>query len=103
VDGMIRAFYGQSIREKILKEPTVHPIILYHGTKDNRFEKIFNTEIWSMNRQYVHLRENTASRKKGKSILLKKNAFQACVNEVSFYKKIKFIYLNLYLIYVKIL
>jgi putative RNA 2'-phosphotransferase len=60
--GKIRALYGHSVKEKIMKEPTKPPDVLYHGTAHKFINNIFAVGLISKGRQYVHLSEdvNTA-------------------------------------------
>ena len=57
-DGKIRALYGHSVKEKIMKEPTHPPDVLYHGTAHKFIKSIFATGLISKGRQYVHLSED---------------------------------------------
>jgi putative RNA 2'-phosphotransferase len=57
-DGKIRALYGHSTHEKIAKEPTRPPDILYHGTAPRFVGRIFEIGLIPKNRQYVHLSED---------------------------------------------
>ncbi|MDE6407806.1 MAG: RNA 2'-phosphotransferase, partial [Anaeroplasmataceae bacterium] len=51
----IRALYGHSIKEQIIKSPATPPLVLYHGTSHNALEKIIVEGLKPMQRQYVHL------------------------------------------------
>ena len=90
-DGKIRALYGHLVKEKIVKEPTKPPDVLYHGTARRFTQSIFDVGLVSKNRQYVHLLEdiNTAEtvgkRRDEKPTVLKINAKQAWDDGVLFY------------------
>lgn len=56
VDGQIRAIYGHNRRVKqVAYEPAEPPAILYHGTHAHVIEKIQESGLLPMERQYVHL------------------------------------------------
>ena len=57
-EGRIRAFYGQSIPMKILKEERMPPGILYHGTARRFLESIRQNGLLPQGRQYVHLSQD---------------------------------------------
>jgi len=59
----IQAIYGHSIPGKLLKEPTVPPQLLYHGTTIEIADLINNASIKRMQRQYVHLSVDIATAK----------------------------------------
>jgi len=54
-NGMIRACYGHSMAEKVLKVPMRPPEVLYHGTPRCAIESILKTGLQPRGRQYVHL------------------------------------------------
>lgn len=54
-NGKIRALYGHSIPQKIVKEPQSPPEILYHGTAQRFITGIKVKGLTPQNRQYVHL------------------------------------------------
>lgn len=54
----IKAVYGHSFKEKIKKLPVKPSCILYHGTTKQNANKILETGLKPMNRQYVHLSNN---------------------------------------------
>jgi len=89
----IRASYGHSIKDKILKKPVKPPKYLYHGTKEEMIINIFDKGLLPMQRQYVHLSENkedaiiVALRKTSKPILLKIESGKAYEQGVIFYKE----------------
>jgi putative RNA 2'-phosphotransferase len=90
-DGKIRALYGHSIKEKIMREPIKPPDVLYHGTARRFTQSIFDVGLVSKRRQYVHLSEDTntaetvGKRRDEKPIVLKINAKQAWDDGVLFY------------------
>lgn len=57
-DGRIRAFYGNSIPMKIVKEEKMPPDILYHGTARRFLKSIKENGLLPQNRQYVHLSQD---------------------------------------------
>jgi putative RNA 2'-phosphotransferase len=58
VDGKIRAYYGHSVPQPILRPPVEPPSILYHGTAPESAAIILEEGLKSMNRQHVHLSTN---------------------------------------------
>ncbi len=54
-NGKIRAFYGHSIPQKIVKEASEPPKILYHGTPVRFTGSIMKSGLLPNKRQYVHL------------------------------------------------
>ena len=57
-DGRIRAYYGHSMSDIIVKEACEPPQFLYHGTAHDKIELIKETGLRPMTRQYVHLSDN---------------------------------------------
>lgn len=51
----IRAFYGHSVEDRIVKEMTAPPGTLYHGTDPLTAQIILKQGLKPMTRQYVHL------------------------------------------------
>jgi putative RNA 2'-phosphotransferase len=51
----IRALYGHSTPQKLLKEPAAPPAILFHGTAPKTVALIRKEGLRPMGRQYVHL------------------------------------------------
>ena len=84
-DDKIRAYYGHSFKDRIIKLPTLPPEILYHGTSHEASEKILQEGLLPQARQYVHLSSdvptalNVGSRKDENPVLLKINA--SCANQ----------------------
>ena len=58
-NGKIRALYGHSIPQNIVKEPQSPPEILYHGTARRFIPAIKEKGLTPQNRQYVHLSVDT--------------------------------------------
>ena len=54
-DGRIRALYGHSTPQKLLRAPAPPPAILFHGTAPETAERIRREGLRPMARQYVHL------------------------------------------------
>lgn len=54
-DGRIRAYYGHSLNEKIVRKIAMPPRYLYHGTTPEAAELIVKEGLKPMTRQYVHL------------------------------------------------
>ncbi|MBQ4900402.1 RNA 2'-phosphotransferase [Paenibacillus sp. Marseille-P2973] len=92
LNGRIRAIYGHSIPQKIIKTAATPPSFLYHGTARHLVEQIFNDGLLPMERQYVHLSVdiNTANlvgkRKDTTPVLLKIQAEKASIEGVRFYQ-----------------
>ena len=57
-NGKIRAYYGHSVAQKVEREPSVPPSVLYHGTTPQAYKKIQKEGLKPMGRQYVHLSED---------------------------------------------
>lgn len=82
-DGRIRALYGHSVPQKIVKEAAVPPKVLYHGTARHLVETILAEGLRPMARQYVHMSadRDTANavgkRKDAQPVLLKIDAEKA--------------------------
>jgi putative RNA 2'-phosphotransferase len=54
-EGKIRALYGHSLPEKVLKVPGEPPAVLFHGTSSRLMKQIRHEGLKPMRRQYVHL------------------------------------------------
>jgi putative RNA 2'-phosphotransferase len=54
-EGRIRALYGHSTEERIVKEPATPPEVLFHGTAPRNVPVILRDGLKPMTRQYVHL------------------------------------------------
>lgn len=59
----IRALYGHSVEVKI-EEETAPPSKLYHGTSPDKLNRIMETGLKPMGRQYVHLSKNVEEAEK---------------------------------------
>lgn len=60
-DGKIRALYGHTTPQKIAKEASKPPAVLYHGTSHGALAAIMTEGLMPMKRQYVHLSVDIAS------------------------------------------
>lgn len=101
VNDKIRAYYGHSTDEKIVKHQQVPPDILYHGTSTNNIDSIMIKGLLPMDRQYVHLSEDKATaeivanrRKKSEVCILTIHARQAHENGIAFYREENGIWLS---------
>lgn len=90
-DGKIRALYGHSLPERIVKVRATPPLALYHGTTQPLLETILREGLRPMQRQYVHLSVDTATaltvgrRKTSSPVLLRIDAAEAERSGVAFY------------------
>lgn len=100
LNGKIRAYYGHSVENKILKYPVEPPEFLYHGTVQNSLINILKKGLLPMERQYVHLSidrstaEMVGSRRKGDLVILTIRAKEAFLNNIQFYKEENGIWLS---------
>lgn len=101
LDNKIRAYYGHSIDEKIIKQQKVPPDVLYHGTSAGNIDSITSKGLLPMDRQYVHLSEDrttaeiVARRRKNIVIMiLTIHARQANDSGIAFYKEENGIWLS---------
>lgn len=91
LDNKIRARYGHSLSERIVKNSSEPPEILYHGTTKKAIKLILEEGISPMTRQYVHLSadkniaEKIASRKTANPIVIKIRAKEAFNFGINFY------------------
>jgi putative RNA 2'-phosphotransferase len=91
-DGRIRALYGHSTPQKLLKEPAGPPAVLFHGTAPKTVALIRRNGLLPMRRQYVHLSVDipTATqvgRRKAKDpVILRIRAGEAHSAGVRFYR-----------------
>lgn len=91
-DGKIRALYGHSTPERVLKRTVIPPAHLYHGTDPNAAAKILIEGLKPMTRQYVHLSvdaiaaREVGSRKDKFPVILLVDAARAHHNGVTFYE-----------------
>jgi putative RNA 2'-phosphotransferase len=90
--GKIRALYGHSIPQKLLKEAAQPPAILYHGTSPATVPHIRAEGLRPMGRQYVHLSadistaEQVGKRKASQPTILTVRAGRAYQVGVPFYR-----------------
>ena len=90
-DCKIRALYGHSIPQKILKDPKAPPEVLYHGTARHFIQAIKENGLLPQNRQYVHLSIDTETalqvgkRRDDEPTLLRVQALKAWTEGVKFY------------------
>jgi len=88
----IRALYGHSTPQRLLREPALPPEILYHGASPGTAVIIETTGLKPMGRQYVHLsadRETAIQvglRKSSKPVILEIRSAEAHSNGVHFYR-----------------
>ena len=94
IGNKIRASYGHSIKDKILKKVSKPPEYLYHATKQKVVSSIFKKGLLPMGRQYVHLSEKkedaitVALRKTKTPILLRIESRKAFLKQKgNFYKE----------------
>lgn len=92
LNGKIRALYGHSTPEKIVKESAEPPEILYHGTPRYFLNSIRTKGLISKSRQYVHLgvdvetAAQVGKRRDDNPIILIIDAQKAWKDGVIFYK-----------------
>ncbi len=92
VAGKIRALYGHSISNKIIKEVKEPPEVLYHGTTRYFISAIKEKGLLPKGRQYVHLSvdldtaNKVGKKRDDKPVILKIKAKLAWKEGVSFYK-----------------
>lgn len=92
-DDKIRAYYGHSTCEKITKQLSEPPELLYHGTTRDNYIKILKEGLLPMQRQYVHLSidrstaREVAKRWKGEILVYEIRAKEAFSDGVNFYKE----------------
>ena len=60
-DGRIRARYGHSLPDKIVRVPAEPPTLLFHGTTPEAARSILRQGLRPMRRQYVHLSVDEAT------------------------------------------
>lgn len=90
-NGRIRALYGHSVPGKLEKVAAVPPDVLFHGTAPSTVERIKQSGLLPMRRQYVHLSidptmaTEVGRRKAGRPVILRVLAGQAHEHGVCFY------------------
>lgn len=91
-NGKIRALYGHSLPQTLLKQAATPPEILFHGTSPKAIAQIQSEGLRPMNRQYVHLSTNqetaqqVGKRKTTTPIILCIDALSAHGNGIPFYR-----------------
>jgi putative RNA 2'-phosphotransferase len=91
-DGRIRALYGHSTPQKLLKEQAEPPAILFHGTAPKTVALIRKDGLRPMARQYVHLSVDVPTatevgrRKAKEPVILRVRAGDAHRAGVPFYR-----------------
>lgn len=102
-EGKIRALYGHSVPQKILKADSVPPSILYHGTAMHLVEQILVEGLKPMGRQYVHLSVDIETaqivgrRKDSNPTLIKVYAKKAANEGIKFYQGNDIVWLSDYI------
>lgn len=87
----IRALYGHSTPHILIKEESMPPDVLYHGTSPHALENILESGLKPMTRQYVHLSIDekmanlVGSRKSPHPVLLLIKAREAYLSGIKFY------------------
>lgn len=90
-ESKIRAYYGHSFAEKVVKMESIPPHILYHGTSHEAVEQILKSGLCSQKRQYVHLSAETdtaisvGKRKDANPIILIVDTLSAIKDGIKFY------------------
>ena len=90
-DGRIRAFYGHSVPQRLIKETAAPPPVLYHGTAPEVVGEIRADGLRPMGRQFVHLSSDADTarqvgrRKARMPIILQVQAQPAHIAGVRFY------------------
>lgn len=90
-DGKIRAYYGHSVAQKVVREQAEPPEILYHGTTPQAAQRIKREGLKPMGRQYVHLSEDeetariVALRRTSQPVIIQVQARQASQQGIAFY------------------
>ena len=90
-DGMIRAYYGHSVPQKMTHTSAIPPSLLFHGTTRKAVRAIQKEGLKPMQRQYVHLSAEEATarmvalRKTSHPVILHVNALLAHEHGLKFY------------------
>ena len=98
-NGKIRALYGHSTQQKIIKQMKEPPEALYHGTSERFLPSIKEQGLLPMGRQYVHLSLDidtavqVGKRRDYKPVILQINANKAWKEGVAFYQGNKKVWL----------
>ena len=91
-DGRMRALYGHSTPNKLLKVPASPPATLFHGTSRPALAAIGREGLRPMARQYVHLSADeptarqVARRRQGEPVILLVRAGEAHRQGIRFYQ-----------------
>lgn len=91
-NGRIRALYGHSVPQKVIKQADIPPPVLYHGTARKFIDKIMADGLQPMARQYVHLSidvetaESVGKRRDFNPVILTIDAEKAVKEGISFYR-----------------
>ncbi len=90
-ESSVRALYGHSIDVDLGLEPTIPPMILYHGTAEKYLESITKNGLKPRKRNFVHLSETKdmamqVGARHGKSILLAIDTETMISADYKFYK-----------------
>lgn len=89
--GCIRAYYGHSIHQRMLREGATPPEYLFHGTTPAAYKQICQSGLLPMGRQYVHLSEDretalqVAHRRTSQPVILRVSALAAHQRGIPFY------------------
>lgn len=101
INGKIRAYYGHSLTEKIIKNKEIPPDILYHGTISTSIDSIMVKGLLPQQRQYVHLSmdmetaQKVGARRNGDVKILSIKAQEAYTKgNINFYKEENSIWLS---------
>ncbi len=92
LNGKIRAIYGHSTPDRVVKQAAVPPELLYHGTASDVADKILSEGLKPMTRQYVHLSldlhtaREVGARKDSHPVILQVRAADASRRGVVFYE-----------------
>lgn len=90
-DGLVRAYYGHSLAERIAREVAEPPEVLFHGTSPEAAASILEVGLEPRGRQSVHLSTERAtatrvgSRKDRAPVILVVRAREAHADGVAFY------------------
>lgn len=91
VNDKIRALYGHSLPQRIIKEIKQPPQTLFHGTARKNISSIKDNGLHPKGRQYVHLSNDketaleVGKRRDGQPVILTINALQAWEEGTKFY------------------
>ncbi len=94
-ENKIRALYGHSTQEKIIKKSSIPPEILYYGSAPENVSLILKGGLKSMNRQHVYLSidqvtaQQVGIRKNSFPIIFKVKAKEASEQGIHFFMGMK--------------